>query len=77
LRLVFWIVAGLPRKDEEFWKYICEYDFISLSKTWLDDKGWDRLKDWLLDSHEWEGSVARKEKTKVGRRGLVTERRKG
>jgi len=26
-------VAGLAKKDEEFWRYICEYDFISLNKT--------------------------------------------
>jgi len=67
LRLIFWNVAGLARKDEEFWRYICEYDFISLSETWLDDKRWDRLKGWLPYSHEWENSVARKKKTKVGR----------
>jgi len=43
-RLVFWNVTGLTRKDEEFWSYICEYDFISLSETWIDEKGWDRMK---------------------------------
>jgi len=39
-RLVFWNVAGLARKDVEFWSYIREYDFLSLSETWIDKKGW-------------------------------------
>jgi len=33
LNFIFWNVVGLDSKEEEFWKYVCKYDFISLSET--------------------------------------------
>jgi len=32
-------VAGLMRKDEEFWKYIEQFDIINLSETWIEKEG--------------------------------------
>jgi len=45
----------LGKKDEEFWEFISEHDFISLSKTWLEEKSWEGINGWLPDSHEYGG----------------------
>jgi len=59
--VLFWNVAGLVRKDEEFWKYVGKFDFVSLEETWLDSKGWDKLKGWLPRTHVWKAIEARRE----------------
>lgn len=40
--------------------HITGFDFISLSETWLEEKGWERIKGKLPRTHEWECSFARK-----------------
>jgi len=77
-RFLFWNVAGLRRKDEEFWEYISRYDFVGLVETWVDEKGWDKIKGWLPSSHEWTYREARKEKRKGrAKGGIVIGTRKG
>lgn len=49
---MFWNIAGIGRQDMEFWKFIKEMDFISLSETWLEGKGWLRIRNSLLKTHE-------------------------
>lgn len=51
-------------KDMEFWKFLEEFDFISLCETWIDEKGWNFLKGKLPRLHDWECSFAVKEKRK-------------
>lgn len=41
-KLIFWNIAGLGNKDKEFWKYVKGFDFVSLSETWVDEKGWGK-----------------------------------
>jgi len=50
--LLFWNVAGVLNKDEEFWEMVTKYDFVSLEETWMDGKSWEKLKEWLPNSHE-------------------------
>lgn len=33
VKIVFWNVAGLRRKDREFWNFIESFDVIGLSET--------------------------------------------
>lgn len=63
---MFWNVAGIGNKDKEFWRHIRTYDFISLSETWMEKKGWEKIKDRLSDTHKWACSYAIK-KSKKGR----------
>ncbi|KYQ60725.1 hypothetical protein ALC60_00216 [Trachymyrmex zeteki] len=49
--------------------YVEEYDFVSLSETWLDEKGWNAMKDRLPKTHEWACSYARKEKKRGRAKG--------
>jgi len=37
--------SGGDKKDEEFWEYVKEYDFVSLEEIWVDRKSWEKLRD--------------------------------
>lgn len=68
---MFWNVAGIGNKDKEFWRYIRTYDFISLSETWM-EKGWEKIRGRLSDTHKWACSYAIKEDKKGrARRGFI------
>ncbi|KYM96255.1 hypothetical protein ALC62_13071 [Cyphomyrmex costatus] len=58
--LLFWNVAGIENKDRDFWNYIKGFDYISLCETWIDEKGWDKLKKRLSSTHVWDCSFAEK-----------------
>lgn len=51
-------------KDKQFWEYIKEHDVVGLIETWIEDKGWEKLKDILPKRFNWECQPARREKTK-------------
>jgi len=57
-KVLFWNVAGGGNKDKEFWKYIRSFDIINLCETWINEKGWESLKERLPVSHEWGCSFA-------------------
>jgi len=38
-KILFWNIEGLGRQDIEFWNFIKEWDFVSLSETWLEENG--------------------------------------
>lgn len=38
-RIIFWNIAGIGRQGKDFWNFVKEYDFISLSETWLEEQG--------------------------------------
>lgn len=46
-RVVFWNVAGLKNKDRDFWRRLSDWEMIVLSETWLDNKRWDRIREYL------------------------------
>lgn len=47
----FWNVAGLGNKDKEFWGRVKEWDVMFLSETWLQRKGWERIRKWLPEGY--------------------------
>ncbi|XP_070163512.1 golgin subfamily A member 6-like protein 22 [Polyergus mexicanus] len=69
---------GIGNKGVDFWRYIGEYDFISLSETWIDEVGWSKWKDRLPKTHEWGCKYAVKEKRKGRAKGgfIIGKRRK-
>lgn len=44
-KVAFWNVVGVGNKDREFWQRIKEWDVIVLSETWIEEKGWGKLKE--------------------------------
>ena len=44
IKIVFWNVAGLGNKGKDFWKEIREWDIIVMSETWMEEKGWRKVR---------------------------------
>lgn len=40
-----------------------------MSETWIDEKGWEKIKNRLSKTHIWEGRHATKEKKKGRAKG--------
>jgi len=77
-KIAFWNVAGVGNKDREFWKGIAEWDVVVLLETWLEKKGWDKIKERLPREFKWKVQLA-KRKNKKGRAmgGMLMGVRKG
>jgi len=76
--MIFWNVAGLKKKDRDFWKYIKEFDFISLCETWVEEKDWNKLKGYLPNTHMWECRYAKRDNKKVrAKGGFIIGNKKG
>ncbi|XP_018400175.1 PREDICTED: golgin subfamily A member 6-like protein 22 [Cyphomyrmex costatus] len=64
-------------KDEEFWKFLKDYEVIGLVETWVDEKEWEKLKEKMPEEWKWKCQPARRD-CKKGRAkgGIVTGVRK-
>jgi len=51
-------VAGLRDKDRNFWRDLREWDVMVLSETWVDEKGWEKIKKRLPRGYEWGVQLA-------------------
>lgn len=69
VKILFWNVAGLSNKDKEFWSFIEGYDFVGFMETWVEEKGWENLRNRLCDKMEWIAVHAKKEKRKGRAKG--------
>lgn len=63
-KVMFWNVAGLKKKDRDFWRGLEAWDVIVMIETWVDEKGWERVRRWLPRGYmeQWA-----KRKNKKGR----------
>ncbi|KMQ82353.1 hypothetical protein RF55_23264, partial [Lasius niger] len=50
----------------EFWERLREWDIIILMETWLEERGWERIRGRLPIGFRWEAQHAKK-KSKKGR----------
>lgn len=76
-KVMIWNVAGLGRQNIGFWNFVCQMDYVCLRETWLEEKGWNRLKGRLPSTHEWRCCYARRVKRKGrAKGGFVVGRRK-
>lgn len=62
-------MAGLRNKDKGFWRRLVDWDVMVLSETWIDRKGWKRMKSSLLRGFKWGVQVARWRSKKGSVRG--------
>jgi hypothetical protein len=46
-------VAGLGNKDRDFWREIGKWEVVVMVETWVDEKGWERVKWRLSSGYEW------------------------
>jgi hypothetical protein len=73
IKVMFWNVAGLRSKDEEFWEFVKEYEVVGLIETWVEEKEWERWKGRMPEGWRWKCQGARRE-SKNGRAmgGIIT-----
>ena len=67
--MAFWNIAGAENKDRDFWKCIEEWDIIIMCETWLEKKGWSRIRGRLPRGYRWETQMARRKNKKGRARG--------
>lgn len=77
IKILFWNVTGLASQDKNFWDYVCGFDIVGMSKTWIEEKGWEKLKGRLPNTYDWECQGGEKIKSR-GRvcGGIVIGKRK-
>lgn len=78
VRIVFWNIAGMKKKDRDFWDYVEGFDVIGLCETWIEERDWKNIESKLSNDFVWRcqyASRARKKGRAKG--GLVTGIRKG
>ncbi|KAJ3651306.1 hypothetical protein Zmor_017356 [Zophobas morio] len=71
LKLLFWNIAGLKKKDNLFWDYVKNFDFVGLTETWILERDWNKLKDVLPKEFQWKLQGAKKEKRKGRAKGGI------
>ncbi|KYM98824.1 hypothetical protein ALC62_10454 [Cyphomyrmex costatus] len=74
---VYWNVAGVKNKKEDFWKYILKFDVIGLTETWLEEKDWEGYQKKATKGVEVEISKGKKreeERKSDGRNNHGSER---
>jgi hypothetical protein len=41
VKVLYWNIAGLRKKEEEFWDYVREFEIVvGLVETWVEDRSW-------------------------------------
>ena len=68
-KIAFGNIAGAENKDRDFWKSIEEWDVIVVCETWLERKGWNRIRGKLPRGYRWEAQMARRRNKKGRARG--------
>ncbi|KOC69645.1 hypothetical protein WH47_10756, partial [Habropoda laboriosa] len=64
-------VAGIERKDREFWKFVEGFDYVGLLETWVDQRKWESLRKRLPKGFVWSCQAAIREKKKGRPRGGI------
>lgn len=54
MRGIFWNVAGVRKKEEDFWEFFREFEVVGLTETWVDEAGWEKLKEKMPEGWKWK-----------------------
>lgn len=38
IKILFWNVAGIKKKERDFWNYVERFDVVGLCEIWLEEK---------------------------------------
>ncbi|XP_018405647.1 PREDICTED: golgin subfamily A member 6-like protein 6 [Cyphomyrmex costatus] len=70
---VTWNVAGLKKKERDFWEYIGGFDIIGLTETWVEENEWENLKERMPEGWRWrQQSASRDCKKGRAKGGIIT-----
>lgn len=76
-KFVFWNVERKGKRGKVFWKYIKDFEVISLCETWVDEKGWESLRERLSKSHAWAYSFTIKNKNRGRAKDFIIAKKRG
>ncbi|KAK2578550.1 hypothetical protein KPH14_012579 [Odynerus spinipes] len=62
----WWLWDGIANKDKDYWNRIRRWDVIVMIETWIEEKGWERLKERMPQEYDWECKPATR-RSKKGR----------
>ncbi|KAH0817747.1 hypothetical protein GEV33_005045 [Tenebrio molitor] len=60
VKVLYWNVAGLSRKREEFWAYIRKFEIVGLVETWVEEKNWKKIEKTLPKDYNKEMRTTRR-----------------
>lgn len=73
VKILFWNIAGITRKEKDFYDYLKEYDVIGLVETWLEEKDWGKIRKFLPAGWKWKFAPAlRSHKKGRAKGGIIT-----
>jgi hypothetical protein len=72
-KVLYWNVAGLRKRGDEFWDYVRQFEVVGLVETWVEGQSWEKVEKTLPKEYKWEGQWAKRER-KRGRAagGIIT-----
>ncbi|XP_071580245.1 uncharacterized protein [Temnothorax nylanderi] len=63
-KVAFWNVADITNKDKDFWEGIEEWDVVVMMEIWMDEKGWEKMKEKLPRGYRWRVQIATRKNRK-------------
>jgi hypothetical protein len=51
-------VAGLSRKEEEFWVNIRKFEIVGLVETWVEERSWKKIEKTPPKDCKWKSQWA-------------------
>jgi len=71
VRGVVWNVAGLKRKETDFWEFLKGFEIIGLTETWIEKNDWEKLKEKMPEGWKWRCQPASREGKKGRAKGGI------
>lgn len=62
--VVFWNVTGIGNKDGDFWKGLADWNVMCLLETWVEERGWRKVKGKLPKGYNWEVQITKRRNRK-------------
>ena len=58
VKVIFWNVAGIMNKGNDFWTFIEKFDVVNLLETWVEENTWKKIKGKLPRNWNWKCTFA-------------------
>ena len=64
VKIMFWNIVVLGSKDMEVWEFSEKFDFIKLTEIYIDEGGWNKMKQMMTKGWKCECQCVKKENRK-------------
>jgi hypothetical protein len=52
MRVLYWNVADLRKKEEKCWDYVRQYEIVGLVETWVEKRSWKKIEKLLQKEYK-------------------------